>query len=124
MFVFITQVGATRNLSLISRANFKDPVLYSEQDSKPCRPVIGILSHPGDGAMKRLNQAENASNIPASYVKLVEMGGARVIPLIYNEPTDTIFKVKTNIFSPLFNCCLVFTELNFCYFAHCRSWNW
>ncbi|KAL7103754.1 hypothetical protein ACP275_08G199100 [Erythranthe tilingii] len=49
-------------------------------------PVIGILSHPGDGAGGRLNNAPNASYIAASYVKFVESAGARVIPLIYNEP--------------------------------------
>ncbi|XP_010472700.1 PREDICTED: gamma-glutamyl hydrolase 2-like [Camelina sativa] len=56
------------------------------------RPVIGILSHPGDGASGRLNNATNASNIAASYVKLAEAGGARVIPLIYNEPEELLFQ--------------------------------
>ncbi|KAJ0101026.1 hypothetical protein Patl1_04901 [Pistacia atlantica] len=56
------------------------------------RPVIGILSHPGDGASGRLNNATNASYIAASYVKFVESAGARVIPLIYNEPEDILFE--------------------------------
>lgn len=59
-------------------------------------PVIGILSHPGDGASGRLNNATNASYIAASYVKFVESAGARVIPLIYNEPIEVIFKVLKN----------------------------
>ncbi|CAK9325258.1 unnamed protein product [Citrullus colocynthis] len=59
-------------------------------------PVIGILSHPGDGASGRLNNATNASYIAASYVKFVESAGARVIPLIYNEPIEVIFK-KLNL---------------------------
>ncbi|XP_071907332.1 gamma-glutamyl hydrolase 2-like [Coffea arabica] len=54
------------------------------------RPVIGILSHPGDGASGRLNNATNASYIAASYVKFVESAGARVIPLIYNEPLEVL----------------------------------
>ncbi|XP_057958380.1 gamma-glutamyl hydrolase 2-like isoform X2 [Malania oleifera] len=54
------------------------------------RPVIGIVSHPGDGASGRLNNASNASYIAASYVKFVESAGARVIPLIYNEPMEII----------------------------------
>ncbi|KAG8364845.1 hypothetical protein BUALT_Bualt18G0040900 [Buddleja alternifolia] len=54
------------------------------------RPVIGILSHPGDGASGRLNNATNASYIAASYVKFVESAGARVIPLIYNEPSEIL----------------------------------
>ncbi|XP_058221454.1 gamma-glutamyl hydrolase 2-like isoform X2 [Rhododendron vialii] len=60
------------------------------------RPVIGILSHPGDGASGRLNNASNASYIAASYVKFVEAAGARVIPLIYNEPPDVLYE-KLNL---------------------------
>ncbi|KAM1583217.1 hypothetical protein ACFX10_030858 [Malus domestica] len=56
------------------------------------RPVIGILSHPGDGASGRLSNASTASYIAASYVKFVESAGARVIPLIYNEPPDILFQ--------------------------------
>lgn len=57
------------------------------------KPVIGILSHPGDGASGRLNNAIDASYIAASYVKFAEAGGARVIPLIYNEPEELLFQV-------------------------------
>lgn len=57
------------------------------------QPVIGILSHPGDSASGRLSNATSASFIIASYVKFVEAAGARVIPLIYNEPTDKLLKV-------------------------------
>ncbi|XP_038899600.1 gamma-glutamyl hydrolase 2-like [Benincasa hispida] len=60
-----------------------NPLLYY-------KPVIGILSHPGDGASGRLSNATTASYIPASYVKFVESAGARVIPLIYNDPTDVL----------------------------------
>ncbi|CAK9134155.1 unnamed protein product [Ilex paraguariensis] len=60
------------------------------------RPVIGIVSHPGDGASGRLNNATNASYIAASYVKFVESAGARVIPLIYNEPPEILYK-KLNL---------------------------
>lgn len=69
----------------------------SAQDIKlNYRPVIGILSHPGDGASGRLNNATNASYIAASYVKFVESAGARVIPLIYNEPREILFE-KLNL---------------------------
>ena len=57
------------------------------------RPVIGIVTHPGDGASGRLSNATNASSIAASYVKFVESAGARVIPLIYNESPQTLLKV-------------------------------
>ncbi|KAK2992535.1 hypothetical protein RJ640_004309 [Escallonia rubra] len=60
------------------------------------RPVIGILSHPGDGASGRLNSSAGASYIAASYVKFVESAGARVIPLIYNEPPEILQK-KLNL---------------------------
>ena len=57
------------------------------------RPVVGILTHPGDGASGRLNNDTNASYIAASYVKFVESAGARVIPLIYNEPPEILHEV-------------------------------
>ncbi|KAF5948615.1 hypothetical protein HYC85_014572 [Camellia sinensis] len=60
------------------------------------RPVIGIVSHPGDGASGRLSNATNASYIAASYVKFVEAAGARVIPLIYNEPPEILYN-KLNL---------------------------
>ncbi|XP_004489007.1 gamma-glutamyl hydrolase 2-like [Cicer arietinum] len=56
------------------------------------RPVIGILSHPGDGASGRLNNATDISYIAASYVKFVEAAGARVVPLIFTEPTEKLLK--------------------------------
>lgn len=56
------------------------------------RPVIGILTHPGDGASGRLNNDTNASYIAASYVKFVEAAGARVIPLIYNDPEEILYE--------------------------------
>lgn len=58
------------------------------------RPVIGILTHPGDGASGRLNNDTNASYIAASYVKFVEAAGARVIPLIYNDPEEILYEVN------------------------------
>ncbi|PON72773.1 Peptidase C26, gamma-glutamyl hydrolase [Parasponia andersonii] len=56
------------------------------------RPIIGILSHPGDGASGRLSNATGASYIAASYVKFIESAGARVIPLIYNEPLEVLYQ--------------------------------
>ncbi|KAK2368106.1 gamma-glutamyl hydrolase [Trifolium repens] len=56
------------------------------------QPVIGILSHPGDGASGRHSNATSASFIHASYVKFVEAAGARVVPLIYNEPLEMLVK--------------------------------
>lgn len=56
-------------------------------------PVIGIVSHPGDGARGRLSNATNVSYIAASYVKFVEAAGARVVPIVYNEPEETLLEV-------------------------------
>ncbi|KAL7103750.1 hypothetical protein ACP275_08G198700 [Erythranthe tilingii] len=75
--------GETDAFSTVPRCTAADPNLNF-------RPVIGILSHPGDGASGRLNNATNASYIAASYVKFVESAGARVIPLIYNEPLELL----------------------------------
>lgn len=66
------------------------------------RPIIGILSHPGDGASGRLISSTNASYIAASYVKFVESAGARVIPLIYNEPRDQLLKKLSLVNGVLF----------------------
>ena len=56
-------------------------------------PVIGILTYPGDGASGRLNNDTDASYIVASYMKFVESAGARVIPIIFNEPLEIIHEV-------------------------------
>lgn len=73
------------------------PFLFKPQSPVSCpvadpslnyRPVIGILTHPGDGASGRLNNRTGVTNIPASYVKFVESAGARVIPLIHTDPWD------------------------------------
>ncbi|KAG7037445.1 Gamma-glutamyl hydrolase 2 [Cucurbita argyrosperma subsp. argyrosperma] len=91
--------------SLVDAANSFPNILMPSQfvlDSSPSctkmdlklnyHPVIGILSHPGDGASGRLSNATNASYIAASYVKFVESAGARVIPIIYTEPLEVIFE--------------------------------
>ena len=55
--------------------------------------MIGILTHPDDGASGRLNNDTDASYSAASYVKFVESAGARVIPIIFNELLEIIHKV-------------------------------
>jgi len=85
-----------RDSSLVS-CPAPDPSLYY-------RPVIGIVSHPGDGASGRLSNATGANYIAASYVKFVEAGGARAVPLIYTEPWEILQKVSIN---KLFSSCLV-----------------
>lgn len=71
------------------------PSCHAPDSKLNFRPVIGILTHPGDGASGRLSNHTNASYIAASYVKFVESAGARVIPIIYNEPLEIIYEVCT-----------------------------
>ncbi|KAL6610510.1 hypothetical protein ACP70R_040479 [Stipagrostis hirtigluma subsp. patula] len=68
------------------------------------RPVIGIVTHPGDGTyeMRTYGAGTGASYIAASYVKLVESAGARVIPLVYNEPEELLFEKLSLVNGVLF----------------------
>uniref|UniRef100_A0A0E0DTY0 folate gamma-glutamyl hydrolase n=1 Tax=Oryza meridionalis TaxID=40149 RepID=A0A0E0DTY0_9ORYZ len=72
-----------------------DPAAYD-------RPVIGIVSHPGDGAGGRVSNGTAASYIAASYVKFVESAGARVVPLIYNEPEERLLEKLSLVNGVLF----------------------
>ncbi|VAH21205.1 unnamed protein product [Triticum turgidum subsp. durum] len=72
-----------------------DPAVYD-------RPVIGIVTHPGDGAAGRIDNGTSTSYIGASYVKFVEAGGARVIPLIYNEPDERLLEKLSLVNGVLF----------------------
>ncbi|KAL3682652.1 hypothetical protein R1sor_000674 [Riccia sorocarpa] len=56
------------------------------------KPLIGVLTLPGDAYKKSSFYADHPelSYIAASYVKFVETGGARAVPLIYNEPEESL----------------------------------
>ncbi|CAM6060682.1 unnamed protein product [Sphagnum tenellum] len=57
------------------------------------RPLIGILSQPSCGeCATEADWTSNRSCIAASYVKFVESAGARAVPLLYNEPEETLIK--------------------------------
>lgn len=91
-----------------------NPVCSSPDPNLNYRPVIGILSHPGDGASGRLLSNDTSSSyIAASYVKFAEAGGARVIPLIYNEPEELLFQVIPEIcsFTPYFSSLIRFSTV-------------
>ncbi|XP_059284203.1 gamma-glutamyl hydrolase 2-like isoform X2 [Lycium ferocissimum] len=86
LFLFVSAITTTET-----------QLLFDTQQSCPApdstlnyRPVIGIVSHPGDGATGRLSNATNVSYIAASYVKFAEMAGATVIPLLYTEPSQIL----------------------------------
>ena len=89
----LTLAKAHSTILLPTQLGPHSPSCFAPDRNLNYRPVIGILSHPGDGASGRLNNATNASYIAASYVKFVESAGARVIPLIYNEPIEILFQV-------------------------------
>lgn len=89
-----SQIGLDDSRAFDSRSSH---VCSSPDPNLNYKPVIGILTHPGDGRWDArrhsLRYATNISYIAASYVKLAETGGARVIPLIYNEPEELLFQV-------------------------------
>jgi len=63
------------------------------------RPIVGILTQPTDGALANYG----SSYIAASYVKFVESGGARVVPVFHNstmEELDQIFSQINGILFP------------------------
>lgn len=82
-------------------SEFQSAFSFSSSSSRSCpapdpnlnfRPVIGIVSHPGDGASGRLKNGTGVSYVASSYVKFVEASGARVIPLVYTDPPEVLLK--------------------------------
>lgn len=86
--LFIQVLNAQQSLRL--RLPSEDAKAENTLNSEYYRPLIGIVSHPGDGTNGKLSKAPNASYIAASYVKFVESGGARAVPILYNEPPEVI----------------------------------
>ncbi|OIT33052.1 PREDICTED: gamma-glutamyl hydrolase 1-like [Nicotiana attenuata] len=76
--VVATAIESSSELSVPAGCPVPDPRLNY-------RPVIGIISHPGDGASGRIVNSTSVSFIAASYVKFVESAGARVIPLLFED---------------------------------------
>jgi gamma-glutamyl hydrolase len=101
------------------------------------RPVIGIVTHPGDGTYERRTHGPG-SYIAASYVRFVQSAGARVIPLLYDEPEERLLEVRACFgtclpmslmelarwwcFRECCNCFLLFF-IPFCPLS-CRNWVW
>ncbi|GAB4816247.1 hypothetical protein N2152v2_003293 [Parachlorella kessleri] len=55
------------------------------------RPIIGVLSQPGDPAPK------GHSYIAASYVKFLESAGARVVPVLPDMPRDEVKRLFESV---------------------------
>jgi len=62
------------------------------------RPIIGILTQPSPSELMQFGN----SYIPASYVKYVESGGARVVPVHYNSTQSELKDVFSKINGVLF----------------------
>nr|XP_009630845.1 gamma-glutamyl hydrolase 2-like [Nicotiana tomentosiformis] len=95
-FTTLIQLMATVKPQQLIESQLNLPSCPGPDPTLNYRPVIGIVSHPGDGASGRLNNGTDVSYIAASYVKFAEMAGARVIPLIYSEPPE-ILNQKLNL---------------------------
>ena len=71
------------------------------------RPIIGVVSEPitperYHGDMFASSPKKPTSYIAASYVKYLEMAGARVVPLIYDQASDDIDTLLKGINGILF----------------------
>ena len=68
------------------------------------RPIIGILSQDLSSEDRAsLDNSTYTSYISASYVKFVESGGARVVPILINQPDDyyqMIFRSTNGLLIP------------------------
>jgi gamma-glutamyl hydrolase len=68
--------------------------LYSLDFDVNMAPIIGIVSQPLDDSMVNDSRfAGTDSYMMSAYVKFMEASGARVVPLIWNEP-DEIWQEK------------------------------
>mmetsp|Transcript_104082 Transcript_104082/g.293503 ORF Transcript_104082/g.293503 Transcript_104082/m.293503 type:complete len:335 (+) Transcript_104082:201-1205(+) len=73
-------LGSAATATLIGAA-----ALFGLAGARDDRPIIGILTQPFGTESGTNASAEGISYIAASYVKLVESGGARVAPIYYDS---------------------------------------
>ena len=63
-----------------------DKLPYSKRNE---RPIVGILAQDIDTTkLTSMKNSNYKSYIAASYVKFVESGGARVVPVLINQPEE------------------------------------
>eukprot|EP00243_Klebsormidium_subtile_P003003 TRINITY_DN16135_c0_g1_i1.p1 TRINITY_DN16135_c0_g1~~TRINITY_DN16135_c0_g1_i1.p1 ORF type:complete len:367 (+),score=79.77 TRINITY_DN16135_c0_g1_i1:303-1403(+) len=97
-----------RPFGLASILQLPDSAVTDEHPVLNNRPLIGILSQPGDGdggeVVHKDEEAKyNTSYIAASYVKFVETGGARAVPIMYDasdEELERVFKSINGLLIP------------------------
>lgn len=63
------------------------------------RPTIGILTMANEDKklFQGISNTDNTTYVAASYVKLIEAGGGRAVPLLADMPTDDLMKVIHSI---------------------------
>jgi gamma-glutamyl hydrolase len=67
------------------------------------RPIIGIITQPGTGGYGDPQDAHNATQyLAASYVKFIESGGGRVVPIFFNSTKDELDNLFDSINGILF----------------------
>lgn len=66
------------------------------------QPLIGILTGEMDDMIGGFGTYHpGMSYIAASYVKFVESGGARAVPLLHNEPVESLRRVRIDDRPPI-----------------------
>ncbi len=63
---------------------------------KNYEPIIGVLSQQLSSKMKE-KYPDSDSYIAASYIKWVESGGARAVPIFINRPTEYYHEIMGKI---------------------------
>ncbi len=58
------------------------------------RPIVGILTQPSE---YKEYPGSNYSYIPTAYIEFVEASGARVLPIKYNLPNETLHEIFNGI---------------------------
>lgn len=56
-------------------------------------PIIGVLTQPLSALNTNTSQINASSFIPASHVKFLESGGARIVPVDYDVPQNKLYKL-------------------------------
>jgi gamma-glutamyl hydrolase len=119
---FVVQVGRMRNSAVALCLLLP---LAAVAGIVTDRPVIGILSLPWDTSLASPSLANQLNGvtayIPASYVKFVEAGGARVVPLHHRLPLDQLESIVSKLNGVLFTGGQDINDLNDPYYASAKK---
>ena len=87
----------TTQLLKLSTAALAASLAAAQYPDNP-QPIIGILTMPNTAYAK----SHGASFFPASYVKFLESGGARVVPILFDAPAASTLALLRQINGALF----------------------